>query len=286
LAGDVISAVASTFEVRFQHYRRVLSGRSVKKVENAILMLADDYNVWSFDGQDTTKLTHLEKLEDFINPYRQFLDKAVATYFNNYYMLSFVENGHTTNNLELYWDAIENKCDFVRDRNASCYLEIDRTIENNFQQIGSSNFGYTLYTEQGYNFDGVAINTRLWTKDITPSKGKNVRFYAFTPELQPGMDISPDHFTMIYTLDGRITDLDNKAKWEQSNLGEVKTIGMVSIQNQNQVIGRMRPKINYSKGTSIAFYINYIALNKRIELLGIGAQFIERPLKKSRKVGA
>ena len=42
------------------------------KVEKSLCFLADDYNIWSWDGVQTTKLSHLEKLEDFVNKHIPF----------------------------------------------------------------------------------------------------------------------------------------------------------------------------------------------------------------------
>ena len=280
LNGDTISAVASTFEVVLVENKRIISGRSAVNVEGAINYLADDYNIWSFNGSSSKKLSHFEKLEDFINTNREALDKAVATYYNNYYMLSFVETGSAINNLEFFWDAFEDKGDFVRGRNVSCYLETDPTIENRYQQLGCSDEGTVVWADRGTNFREVAFASKLWTKDITPKKGRNVRFLAFRPQIEPSGD---RNLTIGYMLDGRLSP---EANWTQNLSGDTKTLGIISIKNQSQATYRVRPKINHAKGTSVSFYIADETIDLRPVILGMGIEFVFKQFKKSRKVGA
>lgn len=282
LYGDTLSAVASTFEIRLVDGRKIIAGRTAQYVENAIVFLADDYNIWSFNGSTTTKLSHDEKLEDFINKNREMLDKAVATYYNNYYMLSFVETGSAENNLEVWWDALENKCEFVRGRNVSCYLYIDPTVEAPFQQLGRSDINMVMWADQGYNFDNKAIATKLWTKDITIKKGKNIRFLSFYPELEgEGARI----ISIKYFLDGRLGDVSGNAQWLQSMEGEYRSLGLIRIKNQSQFTDAVRPKINYAKGQSIAFFINYEELDGRCDFKGIGLEYAGKEIKSLKTVG-
>lgn len=282
LYGDEISAVASTFEIRLVDSRRILAGRSLVAVENALVFLADDYNIWSFNGNTSQKLSHDEKLEDFVNRNRTALDKAVATYYNNYYMLSFVETGEATNNLEVFWDAFESKCEFVRGRNVSCYLYVDPTIEIPFQQFGRSDINMLMWADTGYNFDGEAIKTKLWTKDITVKKGRNVRFTAFYPEFEPKGARTID---IKYFLDGRLGDTTGDAQWEQSLQGEIRRLGAINIKNQSQFTDMVRPKISYAKGQSIAFYISIEAVDQRCDFKGVGMDYILKEMKNVKTVG-
>ena len=285
LNGDTISAVATSFEIRLADERKIISSRSLKKVENAIVFLADDLNLWSFNGSISEKLSHPEKLEDFINPYRSMLDKAVATYYNNYYMLSFVETGETIPKLEIWYDAFEKKIEFVRGRNVSCYLEVDPTKEMKYQQLGRSDTGTIMYADRGYTFGGAIIVSRLWTKDIVLNKGRNVRISAFYPEFEP---IGNRNLRIWYFLDGRLTDLSTTpvSYFEQNLQGETKTLGMIHIKNQSQVTSRVRPRINYSKGESVAFYINDSTYELDFNFKGIMIEYIPRAMKKIRTIGA
>ncbi len=283
LAGDVISALAATFEVRLVDERKIIAGRSAVKVERAIIFLADDLNLWSFNGSSSEKLSHSEKLEDFINPKRIYLYKAIAHYYYNYYMLSFVETGEIDNKIEVWYDTIEGKIDFVRSRNVGCYMSADPTIEETYLQIGSSNRGYILQVGRGKLFDGNAITTRLATRDITVKKGHNVRFTAFYPEFEP---VGDRNIIFNYLLDGRLSDLSGNANFTQNLSGEVKKLGQISIKNQSQFIDRIRPKINYAKGASIAFYIQDLTGNLEPNFIGMGIDYIDKGQKKSKRVGA
>ena len=282
LYGDTLSAVASTFEVRLVEGRRIISGRTAQFVENAIVFLADDYNIWSFNGSSTTKLSHDEKLEDFVNRDRTALNKAVATYYNNYYMLSFVEVGEVNNTLEVWWDALENKCEFVRGRNVASYLYVDPTVETPYQQFGRSDINMVMWSDRGYNFDGHAIASKLWTKDITVKKGKNVRFLAFYPELESQ---GARTISIKYFLDGRLGDTTGNAAWSQSLEGEYRSLGFIRIKNQSQFTDVIRPKINYAKGQSIAFYINYQEVDGRCDFKGMGIDYALKEGKSVKTVG-
>jgi len=282
--GDVISALASTFEVRIVDERKIIAARSVTKVEKAILFVADNYELWSFDGSSAQMLTYKFILRDFINPIKELLDKAVATYFNNYYMLSFVEKGQTEPNMEIWWDSLENKIDIVRGRNISCYLDIDPAEENDYLQSGRSDIGMIMNCDRGYNFDGTAITVKLRTRDIPIAKGVNVRLLAFYPEITP---TGNRNIVINYLLDGRLSNSSGAdAFWTQNLRGEVNTLGTISIGNQNQFTDRVRPKINYARGESIAFRIEDTTVDLRADFRGIGIDFIKKHERKGKLVGA
>ena len=287
--GDTISAIASTFEVRKVDDRKIIAGGSAMLVEKAILFIADDLELWSFDGNSTTLLSYNEKLKDFINPIRTFLDKMTACYYDNYYMLSFVETGKTYNNLEVFWDAFENKIDFVRDRNISCYLTTDPTRETKYLQLGGSDdLGSGTYTirwaDRSARFDGNTITSLLWTKDIIIKKGWNVRFRKFYPVFEP---IGDNDITIQYWLDGRLSPPTGyTSSFTQRLQGETKTLGFIKIKNQNQATDGVSPKILLSRGESITFYINDSTADLRCDFLGMGIDVILKAKKKRRIIGA
>ena len=281
--GDVISALAITFEVRLIEDRKIIAAGTAKTVEKAIVFLASDYEIWSWNGSTTELLSYNFKLKDFISPTRELLDKAVATYYNNYYMLSFVEKGEVEPNIELWWDAFEGKIDIVKGRNVSCYLEIDSAEENDFLQTGRSDIGSVMHTDRNYSFDGVAIASKVWTRDITVKKGHNVRFTAFYPEITPTGD---RNILIEYLLDGRSSNPNlSGASWTQNLRGEVKTLGTISIGNQAQFTDRVKPKINYAKGESIAFRLEDATLDLRADFVGMGIDFTDKGKSKGKIVG-
>ena len=282
--GDVISALASTFEVRLVDERKIIASRSVANVERALIFLGDDYELWSWDGSESKMLSYKLKLRDFVSTTRELLDKCVATYFNNYYMLSFVEKGEIEPKVEVWWDAFEDKMEIVRGRNVSCYLDIDAAEEEDYLQTGRSDIGSFMHTERGYNFDGAAIITKLRTRDIVVKKGHNVRFLAFYPEIQP---TGNRNIVIRYLLDSRLSNpIGADAHFEQNLQGEVKVLGFISIGNQSAFTGRVRPKIDYARGESITFEIEDSTLNARKYLQGIGIDFLQKEKSKGALVGA
>ena len=90
-----------------------------------------------------------------------------------------------------------------------------------------------------------------------------------------------------YLLDGRLSEFtDSGSNFLEFIEGENKGLGFIKIKNQAQYIDRIRPKINYAKGTSIAFEIYDATKDIKLDLIGIGIDFLPRALKKSRKIGA
>ena len=73
-------------------------------------------------------------------------------YDNNYYKLSFVGNGDVEPNIEVWWDAFENKLEIVKGRNVSCYMQTDSTIEAESTQMGRSDTGKIVTDNRGNDF--------------------------------------------------------------------------------------------------------------------------------------
>ena len=229
------------------------------------------------------KLSHDEKLEDFVNPYPDMLKKAVGTYEDNYYKLSFVENQYAYNNLEAWWCSLEEKIDFVRGRNVAAYLYVDPTKEKTYHKFCSSSSNTIMWGELGLNFGNLAIVSKLWTRDILIKKGRNVRISAIYPVIDP---TGNTNIIFAYLLDGRMSGLDANARWTQNFQGEVITLGTVTFKLQNEVTYRVRPKINYSRGTSITFYVEDSTKDAEFNLQGIGLDVIDKFKKKGRGIGA
>jgi len=284
LDGDVISALASTFEVRLVDDRKIIAGRTAVAVEKAIVFLADDYELWSWDGSMAQMLSFELKLKDFIFQNRAMLDKAVAVYDNNFYKMSFVENGAVEPNLEVWWDAFENKIDIVRGRHVSSYMKTDSTIETEYTELGQSNANTIMRDSRGFDFGGVAIASRIRSRDLTIKKGFNLRFLAFYFQFLPTGIRS---LTIKYLLDGRLSNPTGAhANWSQSLRGETKTLGFIEIKNQAQATGRVRPKIKYSRGESIAFEISESVKGQQSDFLGIGIDYLAKQRSKGITIGA
>jgi len=281
--GDVISALAITFEVRLIEERSIIAGRTAAKVEKAIIFMADDYELWSWDGNAAQMLTFELKMKDFVETVRDKLDKASAGVFNNYYQVSFVEKGRTEPNYEVWYDALTGNVDVVKGRNVSAFMRSDSAKETDFQLLCRSDSNFIMHGDRGRRFDGVAIHTKLRTRDLTVAKGQNVRFLAFYPEFVPTGDMN---FIIMYHLDGRISQPSGEqTSWIQNLRGETKTLGYIEIGNQSQFTGRVRPKIDYARGSSIAFEIDANINDLQPELLGMGIDFVLKSRKKIKVIG-
>lgn len=211
LSGDLLSAVASTFSVDMVDPNvRVAVGRSAQNVENGIMYLGDDLELYTFDGNSSKLMSYNENLKTIVNPERKYLDQVVGHYdsVDKRYFLSVVETGESRNNLEIVYDAVEDKIDFIRNRNVSCYCQYNGAFEENELLLGASE-GDTdkrtiRYANRGYTFDGIGIRHRLRSRDIYFNKGQRARITAFYPEIEPrgNSDIA-----IRYLLDGRLSDV-------------------------------------------------------------------------------
>jgi len=280
LVGDTISALAITFEIRKVDDHRLITSRSLQLVEGALVGIFDDFNLWSWNGSRITKLSHEEKLEDFINKKPDMLEKMVSVYEDNFYKLSFVETGTYHNNLEIWYDAFTQNIDFVRGRNVAHYLEVDKTKEEQFYMFAHSSSNKIMWAERGAQFDKSDIILRLKTRNIIPYQGRNVRFYGFYPEIEP---IGTRYVTITYLLDGRLGG--TWKNWSQVTTGETVGLGMISFQNQTEVVHRVRPQIKHSRGHSIAFDINIKGFNTTDwGLVSLGMEYIPKARIKGRGV--
>lgn len=281
--GDVISALAITFEIRLVDERKILAGRTAVKVEKAILFIAEDRELWSWDGNTSTLLTFKYKMKDFVEQIRDKLDKATAGWFNNYYMVSFVEKGAVEPNYEIWWDSFTGRVDVVRGRNVSCFGQIDPTEETEFLLLGRSDSNTIMWANRTVNFDGVAIRSSLKGIDATVAKGENVRFLEFHPEFE---STGNRNLLITYLLDGRSSPPTGApSSWQQNLRGETKTVGSLAVTNQNQFIDRIRPKINSARGSSIAFEIIDETKNLQAGFIGMGISFVKKGRKKGKAIG-
>lgn len=283
--GDVISALAPTFEIILVDSKKIIAGRTARLVENALMFLADDFNIWSWNGQVSKKLSHSEKLEDFVNTTRSFLDKAVAHYddIKKYYMLSVVRPGQTEPDFEIFWDAIDQKIDFVKGRNVSAYMQTDSTREPNFIELARSDANYLVYADRERSFDGTDIEWSMRTGDLNLNKKRNFRVINIYPEVVPEGDLN---MFFRYLMDGRLSNKDDTATFDFNLSGENISLGFINITNQAQFMGRVKPKINFAKGITIAFELYGKTSTLDLVLHGFGIDIVSKGEKKFKQVGA
>jgi hypothetical protein len=161
-------------------------------------------------------------------------------------------------------------------------MQTDPNIEQKYMLLGRSDTITIMRADEGYNFDNLPIVVRLRTKDVTPEKGRNVRFTAFRPEIAP---FANKNIKFQYMLDGRSSNIVD-AYFNQNLEGEYIELGEIHIKNQDVFSDRVRPFINYAKGQSVAFVIIDSTLNLPFELRSIKIEYIDKFKKKTKKVGA
>ena len=288
LEGDVISALAATFEIRLVDASNpIIMNRSAVSLLKGIIYLATDLNLYSFNGNSSIKLTHSEKLEDFVNPKRDMLDKGVATFEEDYYKLSFVRTSEAVPRIEVWYDTLRRldnvNNDFVVGRNVSCYMHSDPSVEESFMQFGRSDVPKIMWANRSLRFDDKAIECKIWTKDITVQKGRNVRFLKFFPEFE---STDEKDITFMYFLDSR-TDQPSGADptWSQNLRGETRQFGLFKLKTQDKFISRIRPKIKYARGQSISFFVADSTIDLVSNFSGIGIKWVVKPMKRGRTIG-
>ena len=283
--GDLISAVASTFDIRLVDNKKCISSGSIAQVNKAINFLADDREIWSWDGQQVKLLSHLERTALDINDKPDMLAKIVSTYNDGYYKLSVVEKGKVENNLEFWWDAFENKIDFIKGRNVTCYASADPSEEEPFDIVGRTD-KFIDYENRGRHFDGTPIPIQFRSKDIPiHNLGVNARIVNFYPKLKPHGNMN---LVIRYHLDSRLSfPVDGTSTtWSQNLRGETRTLGSIEITRQSQFTGRNQPLADYARGETIAFEIVDSQLNMEIHLKSIGVEYIPKKAKKAVTIGA
>jgi hypothetical protein len=283
LIGDTISAQAITFDIEpiETFVNNITRGRTAVSAESAIYFLAQDLEVYRFNGLESTKVSHYAKLSDKINPYADYLDMAVGTHEDNFYKLSFVETGYHRNGLEYWYDTVEERDTYVRGRDVACYMQTDPSVELPFQMVGRTTKHTLCYVNRGKDFDGTAIRRRLWTKDVILKKNYNCRILNVYIDMEA---TGPSNFDIYYILDGR---RDPVRSFTQSTEGEYRDTQFpdIHILNQDHFTGRAQLRVNYAKGESISFYIDDSSQNADITIKGITIEFVIKELKKLSKVG-
>jgi hypothetical protein len=158
----------------------------------------------------------------------------------------------------------------------------DPTVEPCIQYLGRSDVNKIMIADRGRNFDGSPIIKRFRSKDITIAEGRNVRFTAFYPGIDP---TGNRNMFMRYLLNGRQSDLDHTADFLQNLEGESKALGYIKFNNQNQFSDRVRPKINYSRGMSIALEIYDATPDIEFQMCNFTLEYIDKGAIKGKKVG-
>ena len=112
------------------------------------------------------------------------LKQCVSTYSDQdkYYKLSVVEIDKIAPNLEYWWDAYEDRIDFIKGRGVTAYAKGDPNIDLQTLYIASDK--YIMYENAGFNFNESPIPVQWRTRNIVFSKGRNVRIVNFYPQVQ------------------------------------------------------------------------------------------------------
>ena len=284
VTGDVISALAPTFEVELVDPHKCIARGSIQTVEGAIVYLGEDLELWSWDGVQPKMLSYSEHLALDINPYKQQLEKCSSIYdpVNKMYKISVVATSKSLPNLEFWWDAYEDKIYFIKGRKVTCYARSDATEDLQTLYLGCSD-NYIRYEDKSATFDGTPIPVSFRSRNITLVKGTNVRICNFYPQVGVYGDVD---LNIRHHLDSRLSDdSSDGTNFNQNLRGEVKTLGSIRIPRQTEFTGRAQPIIDYARGETISFEIVNSTQDLRIKLIAMGVEYIRKSKKKGRIIG-
>lgn len=283
----------SEFQVREINPSMGLAARrSLQKVNNGMIGLMSDYEVYSFDGQNFKLLTynvslsgdHTKNLIPIMNLDR--MDEIASIYHNFVYRMSFTESGKVFNNLEYCFDTINETEFFTQDFNIASYLVYDRPPDKKELIFGRSDTGRLMKMFHGLNVDNQATlpTMSFETKTMFMGLDEPRNFRARKVWLNSGV-LGARTIPVRTYLDARqsITDYTSE---EMTTYGEYKNpITAIRIATQDAITSRQIPRHGNSKGQNIAFEIKDNAPNIDFEFSSISVEIIQKAHKRGFRVG-
>ena len=266
--------------------------RSLKVVNNGMIGLMSDYEVYSFDGQNFKLLTYKVSLSgDFtvdLNPIinRDRMEQVCATYHNFIYRMSFVENGQIENDMEYCFNTINETEFFTRGNKVASYLVYDRVPDKGELVTGRSDAGRLMKQYHGLNYDnqasGATMSVKTKTKFISANGGRNFRVRKVW--LNSGV-LGARPVPIRTYIDARNATSDSTSE-EMTVYGEYKNpITLIKIASQDALTSRQIPRHANAKGQNVAFEIAETIADFNMEFSSIECSIITKEEKRNFRVG-
>lgn len=263
--------------------------RSLQKVNNGMIGLMSDYEVYSFDGQNFKLLTYnvslsgdfTSNLQAIIN--RDSMDQVNSCYHNFTYRMSFVESGAVVNDMEYCFNTINETEFFTRGAKIASYLVYDRIPDKRELVTGRSDEGRLMHMYRGSNWDNQATGAtmRILTKTKYMGLGQARNFRVRKMWLNSGVRTARTIPIRTY-IDGR--NLYNEGiSDDMATFGEANAI--LGMSSQDSVTSRQIPRHNNAKCQNIALEIDYQLSNLNFEFSSFEMEIISKNEKRSEKIG-
>lgn len=263
--------------------------RSLQKVNEGMVGLMSDYEVYSFDGNSFKLLTYnvamsgdfTTKLEPMIN--RNKMDEVNSCYHNFVYRMSFVENGKDTPDMEYCFNTINETEFFTRGFKIASYLVYDRIPDKNELVFGRADAGRLMRMYHGLNPDNgdsgsmFIIKTKTKFNGLGMSRNFRVRKVWLDANVREARNIPIRQY-----VDGRFLYTDGVSE-NMDTFGEGNSI--LGMSSQSAVTSRQIPRHANSKCQNVAFEIDYQLRDLDVEFSGFEIEIIGKNQKRSHKVG-
>ena len=266
--------------------------RSLKIVNEGMIGLMSDYEVYSFDGQNFKLLTYKVALSgDFtadLNPIinRDRMEQVASIYHNFLYRMSFVEDGQTQNDMEYVFNTINETEFFTRGNKVASYLRYDRVPDKGELVTGRSDIGRLMKQYHGLNYDNQAsdatMSIKTKTKFNSANGGKNFRVRKVW--LNSGV-LGARPIPIRTYLDARNATSDSTSE-DMTVYGEYKApITLMKISSQDALTSRQIPRHANAKGQSVAFELNETIPDFNMEFSSFECEIIGKEAKRNHRVG-
>jgi len=263
----------STFGVRLVTTKYGLAAQRGICLCGSALIFVNEFNkeIYSFGGSETSiELMSKEiKFSEILNHNRS--EYICCVEHDNIFRLSFQHVEATLpalyNSHEVCFPIDERnskgqpKWCLTKGANISCYSVWDRQDDNELV-TGRGDVGKVMYHNRGKNWDNLAMEIQLRTKDAIYAEGKNCRYNYLTIDASPQQDKT---VTVRWFLNSRISGAASSSI-SQALDGEETAIAAMAFATQTRFIDRITIPMTYGKGNSLSIEIYDNSLDIDIDL--------------------
>lgn len=197
-------------------------------------------------------ISHPVNLGALINPVKAHLTACIHDPNLDCIRVSYVQQADSVPNSEIIYSLNEEKwAGETYGKNIGRYFIWDGRGDSNQLMTLRNDIGLFMFEGVGNNIDSGPQHYRFVTGDYADNYINDCQFTEFFVDALPTG--SANNMPLSYLLDARIT---NGATEQVTLQGEVVTLGMISLGEQNVMFERIMPLINNSKGRMIRFLVD------------------------------
>lgn len=228
-------------------------------------------------------LSYPVQLGNLINPVKANLTACILDPNLDCLRVSYVQTADVICNAELLYSINEEKwAGETYGKNIKRYFVWDGRGDSNQLMTLRGDTGLFMFEGIGNNIDSGPQHYRFVTGDYADNYINDCQFTEFFVDALPTG--SANNFPLSYLLDARLT---NGATEQITLQGEVVTLGMISLGEQNVMFDRIVPLIDKSKGRMIRFLSDETVSDTYREIYSFVAAYNKQSTRKSKwTVGA